>query len=303
MAQEGVTPPDLRPLGVGEMLDVSIKVYTRNLWTFMGIVAIIYVPIGIIAILGFISLVPDGAVVRDGELYFPAGESVTGFNAFLFLLIGLAFLGTLLSAGVGTKAVADAYLGRKPSAGESYSYVGRRFHSLIWLSLLLVVIIVLGTIALIVPGIYLAVSLSVAVPVLVVEGAKGTKALSRSFNLVQGRWWPTFAVILLGGILIPFVIRFALGFIFGLALEAQGTDDPSTHLVLSQIVGTIGSIVSAPIQVAVLTILYFDLRVRKEGFDLQLLTERIQGPPGPHLPQVAEPPVAPSSSGPPPPSS
>ena len=271
MQQEGAGPT-LRPLGVGEILDVAIKIYTRNLATFITLVAIVVVPIGLLAILGYISLIPDGAFIRDDALYFPLAESTTAYNTFYFVTIALSLLATLIATGVGTRAVADAYLGRKPSVGGSYAYVGKRFHSLLWVSFLTVIVVGLGFVALIIPGIYLGVALIVTVPALVVEGLKGTKAIGRSFNLVQGRWWSTFGTVLLGVVLIPAVINFGIGFIIGLGASSE---DPTTYLVLAQAAGTIGEIISTPIQVAVITVLYFDLRVRKEAFDLQILADRV----------------------------
>jgi hypothetical protein len=281
MAQEGAAgTPDLRPLGVGEILDVSIKVYTRNLRTFIGLVAFIYIPIGLVAILGLLSVLPEGSFISDNTLYLPPTDS-GAVDAFFVVLIVLAFLGPLISTGAGSKAVADAYLGRKPSIGTSYAFVGKRFHSLLWLSLLWVIIVFLGTLALFVPAIYLLVALSASVPVLVVEGLKGTKALSRSFNLVQGRWWRTFAVIFLGVILIPGIIQFAIIFLLGMGLEALGTENVTTFVILNQSISTIAALIATPIQVAVLVIVYFDHRVRKEAFDLQLLADRLGSPPDP----------------------
>ena len=302
MQQEGAGPT-LRPLGVGEILDVAIKIYTRNLATFIALVAIVVVPIGLLTILGYVSLIPDGAFIRDESLYFPLTESTTAYNTFYFVTIGLSLLATLIATGVGTRAVADAYLGRKPSVGGSYAYVGRRFHSLLWISFLTVLVVALGFIALIIPGIYLGVALIATVPVLVVEGLKGTKAIGRSFTLVQGRWWSTFGTILLGVVLIPGVINFAFGFLIGLGASS---DDPTTYLVLAQAAATIGEVVSTPIQVAVITVLYFDLRVRKEAFDIQLLADRVDALPGSapsSLPPTAGPTTPPPTSETPPPPS
>lgn len=300
MQQEG--GPVLRPLGVGEILDVAIKIYTRNLGTFIALVAIVIVPIGLLTILGYVSLIPEGAFIDNNALYFPLTESVTTYNVFSYITVALALLATLIATGVGTRAVADAYLGRKPTVGGSYAFVGRRFHSLLWVSLLVTLAVALGFVALVIPGIYLGVALIATIPVLVVEGVKGTKALKRSHQLVQGRWWITLGVVALGVFLIPFVIQFAIGFVLGIL---AGTDNPTTYLVLSEAAATIGSVIATPIQVAVITVLYFDLRVRKEAFDLQILADRIGSLPDGGTSAGASPsgPTAPSSPGTPPPTS
>lgn len=308
MQPSGGGPPALRPLGVGEILDVAIKIYTRNLGTFIALVAIVLVPIGLLAILGYISLIPDGAFIKDDLLYFPVSESTSAYNTFSLVTVFLYLLGVLLATGVGTRAVAESYLGRKPSVGESYAYVGKRFHSLLWISFLNVVILAVAALSIFVlVGIvafpYLAVALVATVPALVVENARGTKAISRSFNLVQGRWWATFGTVLLGVFLIPFVIIFAITFVLGLI---GGSEDPTTFLVLQQTASTIGEVIATPIQVAVITVLYFDLRVRKEAFDLQLLAERVGSPPAmegePGATTTGTSTTAPSPETPPPPS-
>jgi hypothetical protein len=267
--------PTLRPLGVGEILDVAIKIYTRNLGTFLAIVALIYIPLGVIAVLGFASALPEGSRVRNGMIEFPITQSDTGFVVFVLIFAVIAWLATFLATGAGVKAVAEAYVGRKPTVGGSYSYVARRLHSVMWVVLLFAIIVGLGTVLLVIPGIYLAVALSLAVPALVVEGTKGTKALRRSHGLVKGRWWATFGALLLGFILIPVVIQYAFTFVLQLGLGAVEMTSTTAVLALSQAVGTLGQIIATPIQIAVLTIIYFDLRVRKEAFDLQLLTDRI----------------------------
>ncbi len=75
------------------------------------------------------------------------------------------------------------------------------------LSILSGFFVLLGTILLVLPGIYLYVSFAVAVPVLLVEGAGPWRALGRSRRLVQGRWWGTFGVALVGYLLVTIVTR------------------------------------------------------------------------------------------------
>lgn len=265
--------PELRPLGVGETVDVSLKLYLRNAGTLLGIVAVMVVPIYILFELILISTVPDNAVVRDGLIIMPTQADLDAFNRVLLGFVVISVLAAMLAAGAAFKAVADAYLGEKPSIGDSLRFAGRRLHSLLWLSILYALILVVGFVALVIPGIYLMVALSVSVPVLILEGLKGSKALGRSRDLVKGRWWPTFGAYILGLILVPIVVGVILGFIFEAVVPE--TESVTSFLALQGTQEAIVDILSAPLQAAVLTVVYFDLRVRKEGFDLQLLAERI----------------------------
>lgn len=295
MQPEGAGPT-LRPLGVGEIIDVAIKIYTRNLGTFLGLTAIIYIPIAIIAVLGFLSVLPEGSFVQDNTLYFPFGADDTPFVVFAIAFGILSYLFALLATAAGTRAVADAYLGTKPTIGKSYAAVGRRIGSLFWLVLLFFIAVAIGFVLLVLPGIYLAIAFIVAVPALVVEDVRGSKALRRSRDLVSGRWWSVFGTVLLGVFLIPFVIEFAIGFALGLGLGAMDNTSPTAFLVVNQGASLLAQVIATPIQLAVITILYFDLRVRKEAFDLQLLTERIEAlPGGSSASNPAAPPPAPSA--------
>jgi hypothetical protein len=68
----------------------------------------------------------------------------------------------------------------------------------------------------------------------------------------------------------------------------NGAGDTLAGAILSVVAGTISSMITTPFVAAFVTVLYFDLRVRKEGFDLQLLAERIGvDPPAGGLPAPA----------------
>src|SRR5207237_1264734 len=103
----------------------------------------------------------------------------------------------------------------------------------------------------------------------------------RAYRLVRGRWWPTF-----GALLVAFMFQFFLGLVLGipLALLTASWDSGSTAAIaLTSVVSVASSVVTTPFMAAVLVLVYFDLRVRKEGFDLELLSQGV-GIPGAVLP-------------------
>ena len=77
--------------------------------------------------------------------------------------------------------------------------------------------VLLGSILFVIPGIYLYVAFTVAVPVLLVEGAGPWRALGRSRQLVQGRWWGTLGVALVGYLLVTIVTLALTGVVVGVA--------------------------------------------------------------------------------------
>jgi hypothetical protein len=135
----------------------------------------------------------------------------------------------------------------------------------------------LAFLALIGPGIWLGVAWAVAFPVLIAEGQRGAKALSRSFHLVKGRWWPTF-----GALFLAFLLQAFIGVVLGVPLGLVTiTTDPNSlpAILFTMVVSVVSSVITTPFMAAVLVLIYFDLRVRKEGFDLQLLSQGV-GIPG-----------------------
>src|SRR4029450_9891090 len=78
----------------------------------------------------------------------------------------------------------------------SYRYGFARFWSIVLVGVLSALAIVVGFLLLIVPGFIVFTFLFCGIPALVIEGARGRQALSRSWNLVRGRGWPVFGTII-----------------------------------------------------------------------------------------------------------
>ena len=267
--------PDLRPLGIGEVLDAGIKIVWRNAGTMLWIVLPIVLPVQFLTSLLIVSAEDESLGTTDpitGEVVYESGDIwllVTGFVA-----IGvLSLLASTLVTAACFKAFGDAYLGERPAAKSSLGYALRRAHSIVWVTILGWIIVLIGAIFCILPGIWLYVSFAVAVPVLLTEGVKGRKALGRSKRLVRGRWWSAFAIILLGTLLTGIVSSVMSGLLEAASLTNAGNNTVS---ILTTTVGsTVAAALTTPFSAAFVTVLYFDLRVRKEGFDLQLLAQRI----------------------------
>lgn len=265
----------LRPLGVGEILDIAITIYRRNFRALLTLVFVVVAPFEILSALIQASALPDntfltettpGAVQIDKEFW--VGIAAFGVAALL------SFVAGIVATGACFKAIADGYLGEQAEWRPALGYAARRLHSILWVTLLGTILSIVGFFFLIVPGIYLYVSFAVAVPVLLTEGLKGREALGRSRRLVKGRWWGTFGVVVLGAILVGIVE----GALIGLTaiVTTLDTADPTLQSFLFGTTATVlASLIATPLSAAFVTVLYFDLRVRKEAFDLQLLAEQI----------------------------
>lgn len=279
-----VETPGLRPLGVGEILDVAFKIYSRHAVQLFKIVLFVVLPIQALGAVILISTVDDpDAVTGFGEID-TKGNDLEGALAGTLVTNLLGALAVLLATAACVKAVADAYLDRPPDWRASLRSAGGRFGSLLWLSLLYVLLLIPAFLALIIPGIWLAVACILAYPVLMLEGKRGRKALERSFRLVRGRWWPTFGAVVVAYLLAA--VAQALVVAVMAAVLLVGAEDSVVGTVLvSGAANTIAGVITTPLQAAVVVLIYFDLRVRKEGLDIQLLAENVGVPPpdGPAL--------------------
>jgi hypothetical protein len=279
--------PQLRPLGIGEILDVGIKIYTRNALTLFKIVVFVVLPAQILVNIAEISALPSNVTLQSGS-----GGGVSPFGGTLVqngtisshdltvFLVGFiaAFLIQFVAARFAQagcfRAIADAYLGEEVGWRSSLGFALRRLPAIIGLSILSAIVVGLATLFCIIPGVYFYVAFAVAVPVLLVEGAGPARALGRSRELVRGRWWGTLGVTVVGYLLVTIVSLAISGLIVGVAF-ADPARNTVTGFVLNTVSATLGSMIATPAAAAFITVLYIDLRVRKEGFDLLLLARRL----------------------------
>jgi hypothetical protein len=270
----------MRPLNLGETLDASIKIVRSRWKTLATVMLVIALPIQLANIIIIksttdvyqvgtsLSSTADTATTYSDEGAYIAGQT---------LMLALSLLGYLLGTVACYRAIADTYLGRETSASASLRFAGSRLGATLWLTIVLALGLVLGFLAFIVPGIWLYIAWSVVYPVMLVEGTGGFAALKRSFKLVETRWWATAGRMAVAFILVGVVT--AVGTALFVAPTEWIVDDTSFGgLMLEQAANLVVSLVTTPFAAAVTTLVYFDLRVRKEGFDLALLAERMGGP-------------------------
>ena len=256
--------PVLRPLGVGEILDVAFAVYRRHALSLWKLVAVVVaLPAALDGMVGVAE-----RQVRDSS------SSSSGSLALLQLLVlVVSVIASFLATAAAYRLVADAYLGRAVDPGASLRFGLKRVGSVIWVSVLAGLGIFVGLLLLVVPGVYLAVAWSIAIPVLLGENLRGRAALSRSRALVRGRFWPCAGVLFLS-FLLAGIVALAIEFV---VLGIMGSSENDTVIFFTQgISSLISSTLVLPFQVAVTTVLYIDLRVRKEGFDIQLLAHSLE---------------------------
>jgi hypothetical protein len=276
---------ELRPLGIGELLDVAIRMSIRNAGTLLRAVVVIVLPLQVVSAIVFVSG-DDSQIGHVGD----HGDRGTLVATYIVVLL-IGWLTPLVASGVCFKAVGDAYLGGTADWRSSLRFTLGRLPAIAWVSVLIAIGSFGGAILCIVPGVWLFISWAVALPVLLTENVGGGKALSRSFQLVKGRWWATFGALVLAYILSAVVGGGISALLSAASLSGSG-HSTAVDIALRIVSGTISQLITVPFVAALTVILYLDLRVRKEGFDVQLLAAQIGLAPG-EAPLVPAPPTTP----------
>ncbi|HXB04008.1 MAG TPA: hypothetical protein VNY77_03945 [Candidatus Angelobacter sp.] len=278
------TPLRLRPLEVGDLLDETFRMYRRHFFLFAGLSVLLSIPSA--GLSGFFSYaLLNGLIQETNALQGPNFNlsflGPTLVAAVVVLLITLVLLPFFY--GAVTFAACESALGRPVTAAGILSGVMRRYFHLLgyWLLIGLMVIVF----CLLPLWVWIWVSWVAVMPIMFVENVGLGAAMSRSWRLVEGRWWRTFLIVFLIFI-ITYAVRIALGAFIALG---QGL----LQLVVSPLIVVwisgatsviVDSLVNPVLQIAVVLI-YFDLRVRREALDLFQLAQGLPSPPA--LPGMA----------------
>jgi hypothetical protein len=280
--------PGLRPLAFGEILDVGIKLCLRNWRVLVMCVVWLVLPAQILSVAVLLSVAPEALDPTATETVEPGDE--TSF----FVAQGISGLVQgavyLISTAACFKAIADAYLGTEPSARRSLSFGLRRVPRLLALYILygLAFFLVFGGVAglaavagpavlvlllvLIPAAIYAANAWSLSTPALLFEDTGPVTALKRSWSLVRGSWWRVLGIILVGVLLVSVLAGVLQGIL--VLIPAALADGNDVALALATVVaGTVSGTLTTPFTAAIFSLVYFDQRVRREGFDLELLAK------------------------------
>jgi len=256
---------DLRPLSLGEILDRTFTIYRRNFLLFVGIIAIPQ-----LMVLAF----NLGQTFIKGSS-FPKVASI-GSGA-LLVILGIAgivvyVVAYLFAHGGTVYAVSDLYLGRPTSIGASLRRMRGQAGTLLGVSLLNGLATFAGLILLIIPGIYIACRLATCIPAALLENLGPRESLERSFTLTKDNAGRSFVIYLLYlSILYGLLLLCAFPFLIAIGLSAKNPGMLKVWVAFSQFGTSLATVLVTPIFTIATTVFYYDLRVRKEAFDLQMM--------------------------------
>jgi hypothetical protein len=232
-----------RSRSVAEIVDSTFTFYRANL---AALVTLFILVLGPGAILKSVAP-PEWQAALDvvGNLLIPLGQ-----GAVAAMVAASVELDTRLSLGAALRAV----------AGRTGSLIGVQITSGLMM--------IIGLILLVVPGVIALIVTAVGIPVVVIEDLGYSKALERSRALVRGRWKPVLGTLLLSwGI--AFLLLMGAAFILGLLNLSERVAGLLIDLLIAAIL---------PVPAIAMTLLYYDLRVRTEGADLDAMAAALPAP-------------------------
>jgi Uncharacterised protein family (UPF0259) len=248
--------------GLGDILANAFELYKANAAKLIQIVAIVVIPLTfVLALLTQVALKQNCTSVQTSFQTVNVNTCTVNVGRSLLLSAITYFIAVAIQQlllGALTRGAAGALLGREVDVSASYRYAFSRLGGLIVLALLVALIVGVGFILLIIPGIIFLVFLSMSVPAFIVERRGVTDSISRSWNLVSGSWWHVFGTIIVAAIL--------AGIVNGILTAIGG----STFIGV-WILSAIAQIITAPFVALVSVVLYVDLRVRHESLDAATL--------------------------------
>ena len=242
----------LVPRDLGELVSETFRALGASRWAFFSIALFAQIPTLAITI---------AWPTLDG------GSNPVALALIVFFAVAALVLG-IIAGGAMFYAVIRQYLGLSISVTACYAWSAARFWSLLVAGILfpLVVILLFFTVIGIPIAFYLMASWHFYIQIILLEKQGPVQALDSSRRLVRGTWWSIFGIGIVF-IILEIIIVIAISIPVGLLSFGNST--------VGNIASFIGAIVVMPIGLIATALVYFDLRVRKEGFTLEALAQEV----------------------------
>jgi hypothetical protein len=269
---------DLRPLSLGEILDRTFSLHRNHFWLFTGIIAIPN-----LLVLAFqlvqtavtaVPAIPSAVPAEEFQARAPglSGLGITGLLVGGFIAIIVYLIVYLFAQGGTVFAVSELYLGRTITIGEALKRMRGQAGNLFGVTLLNGLVIMVATLFLIIPGVYMACRLVTTVPAALLEDLGPRDSLTRSYSLTKDFAGRAFVIYLLYFFLLSAAaMLLTFPFSIGLMMNMKHPENMRIWMALSHVGGFLAGVLVTPFFMIATCVFYYDLRVRKEAFDLQLM--------------------------------
>jgi hypothetical protein len=310
-------PERVRAMDVCDTLDHAVALYRENFVTLLGIYALGYTPFWLLMALGahyisglamrMVAMAETDAVPSPDEMF----GSMLGFMLVMMIIFGTVLIVEPIVTGAMARAVSERVLGRPTSVRSAYAALRGRVWALLLSSFVrviavyavfniaslvaflagaplmiasptggLVVMLALQLGALL-GGSVLFMYMAFLGQIVAIERQGTGGALARSWRLVAGRLWRTSAI---AGLLVLLVMALTLAFQLPAFLAVdrwvplgRTPESAAVLVILIIVVMAVTSVLAAPVLAVGATLMYYDLRVRREGFDVQMMAAALAG--------------------------
>lgn len=307
----GVIP--LRPLGLGEILDGAFQACRKNPLATFGTAILLQAVVALVTVLLLGNLLSSFEVFEAEN---PTPDSLLGAFAGLGVFASVAgvvsAVALLVLQGILVIPISRAVINRRTSFGQAWRLARSRLLPLLGFGLLsfaaglvglallvgISALAILGleeysalvvvplVIAALVVMVWVGIKLVVAPAALMLEGTGPWTSIRRSWLLTRGNWWRTFGIVLLTAVIVSIIasvistpLTFAVSLVIGFSSSASATPealDSLPILAATQAVAALFAAIGYAFQAGVTSLLYVDLRIRREGFDVVLMREHEQ---------------------------
>jgi hypothetical protein len=277
---------DLRPLSLGEILDRTFSLYRKHFLLFTGISAIPQTLVLAVNLAQtFFMKLPTVPQAPAEEFQLTSSGGIAAFGVGIILGVIVFFIAYLFSQGGTVYAVSELYLGRSTTIGAALGRVRGQLGSLLGVIILNGLAVMGATLLLIIPGIYVACRLITCVPAALLEDLGPRSSLERSFSLTKDFAGRAFLIFFLYFLLsYAAALLFSFPFTFAMLLSMKNPEAMRMWMALTNVGTFISGVLVGPFLTIATAVFYYDLRVRKEAFDLQLMMNPSgqipSGPPG-----------------------
>ncbi|MBC7807260.1 MAG: hypothetical protein H7145_14055, partial [Akkermansiaceae bacterium] len=261
---------DLKSRTVWEITDDAFDLYRERFALLVSVSAVVFAPAYILA-----STV-GVAAVSDFNNIFEGPDELATFAISMAWLIPVLTGAYILHFGATALAVRDILTGETATLVNVYKRAFRRIFPLLLASL------VIGAIGFVVActtvgPILVAAYYCFTVHGILLEERKLGEALKRSVDMTKSYFGKSLGLLcLMASIILALVvgIESLVALLFAIVPKESGTAGTAFEMktaedVVSAVAGSVIAVVIAPLPAIATTLLYYDLRVRREGLDVE----------------------------------
>jgi hypothetical protein len=264
----------IRARSATEIVDAAFQLYRRAPLEYMATAAMVYVPYLVLQLLTSSNLAEIEQSLGAGDT--PSLDVMMPMMKTLFVSLVGVIVYTAMEAPLSW-LTSEHYLGRSASAMDAIRATWRRMPIIVVSSTIRSIVIGVGYMLLIVPGVWLHAALFGVTQIMIIEKQRMGKSFDRSGALSNGN-----KLRILGTVLLATLLWFILT--LGLMVALVWMQNP----MISAIGSALLAIVAYPVLPIAKTVLYYDVRIRREGFDVEWMTaqgspDRAGAPTGPAI--------------------